>query len=353
MRRYYLDNIRWVTVVLVAIYHVFFIFSGIIPGMGIPFKEVQYQDAVLYILYPWFMILLFIVAGISSRLYLKKHTTKEFIISRTVKLLVPSTIGLLFYGWIQGYISISIADSYEAIRTGVPMPLRFFVITLSGTGILWFVQMLWLFSMLLAFIRRYEKGRLYALTGKMNLIAVILLGIPMWLSGLVLNMPVITVFRFGIYTFAFFMGYFVFAHDEIIVKISHWKYVFIIAAVILGAVYVWLHFGDNYADMPVMGSIPAMSYAWAVILAAFGMAKSWGDGTGPVRSFMSKRSWGLYIFHYLVMSATAFSLRMHTSLTEVPCYLITGAAMFIGSLILYEVISRIPVLRWCILGIRK
>ena len=36
MRKYYLDNIRWVTVVLVVIYHVLYMFNGegILGGVG-------------------------------------------------------------------------------------------------------------------------------------------------------------------------------------------------------------------------------------------------------------------------------------------------------------------------------
>ena len=70
MRKYYLDNIRWITVVLVVIYHVIYIYNGITVGVIGPFAKVQYQDGVQYILYPWFMMLLFIVAGICSRYYL-------------------------------------------------------------------------------------------------------------------------------------------------------------------------------------------------------------------------------------------------------------------------------------------
>ncbi len=353
MRRYYLDNIRWITVLLVALYHVFFIFNSVIPDIGMPFAERQYQDAVLYILHPWFMVLLFIVAGMSSRYYLEKHTVREFVRSRTRKLLVPSTIGLLVLGWIQGYVSIAISGAFETLSHIVPAPIMYFIMVLSGISVLWFIQMLWLFSMLLALGKRFEKGKLYDLTGKANVAVMILLVIPVWLSGLVLNMPVITVYRFGIYTFSYFLGYFVFAHDEVIDRISKWKYVFIPAAVILGIVYVVLHFGDNYAAMPVVGSISAVGFAWAAILAVFGSAKAWGDRTDFFTEFMRKRSWGIYIFHYLVMSATAYLLRIHTDLGALPCYLITGVAAFLGGLLLYEILSRVPILRWCTLGIKR
>ena len=103
MRRRYIDNIRWTTVVLVVFYHVIFLYSAIEPELGLgPFRPVQYQDAFPYIVYPWFMALLFVVSGISSRLYLESHTGKEYLGSRTRKLLVPSTLGLFVFQWIQG-----------------------------------------------------------------------------------------------------------------------------------------------------------------------------------------------------------------------------------------------------------
>mgnify|MGYP000767995903 CR=1 FL=1 len=77
MRKPYIDNIRSVTA-----------FHG--------------QDALQYLLYPWFMVILFILSGMCSRFYLEKHTEKEYIRARTRKLLVPSTIGVLVFGWGTG-----------------------------------------------------------------------------------------------------------------------------------------------------------------------------------------------------------------------------------------------------------
>ena len=67
MRKYYLDNIRWVTVVLVVIYHVLYMYNGegILGGLGkITALDVQYYDIFLYAVYPWFMLLLFLISGI-------------------------------------------------------------------------------------------------------------------------------------------------------------------------------------------------------------------------------------------------------------------------------------------------
>ena len=62
MRKSYIDNIRWVTVVLVVIYHVLYMYNsqGIVGTLGkITSLDVQYYDCYQYIVYPWFMSLLF------------------------------------------------------------------------------------------------------------------------------------------------------------------------------------------------------------------------------------------------------------------------------------------------------
>src|SRR5690554_231669 len=90
-RKHYLDNIRWGTVVLVLIYHVFYLYNTV----GVPFSiaedaGIRAFDLVSYLVYPWFMVLLFLIAGISARYALQKRTHREFLKDKVNKLLVPS-----------------------------------------------------------------------------------------------------------------------------------------------------------------------------------------------------------------------------------------------------------------------
>ena len=34
-------------------------------------------------------------------------------------------------------------------------------------------------------------------------------------------------------------------------------------------------------------------------------------------------------------------------------YILVGSSAFLGGYLLYEIISRIPLIRWCVLGIKK
>ena len=122
MRRKYLDNIRWMTVAVVLLYHVFYMYNAVgVPGVvgKITNMEVQYQDLFQYIVYPWIMPVLFIVSGISSRLYLEHHTAKEFVKSRTAKCLVPVTIGLFAFQFIQGFVNASLSDALKNTKEGM------------------------------------------------------------------------------------------------------------------------------------------------------------------------------------------------------------------------------------------
>ena len=136
MRKYYLDNIRWITVVIVVIYHVLYMYNaeGILGGLGkITNLTSQPYDIFMYFVYPWFMPVLFMVAGISSRLFLERHTDKEFVKSRTQKLLVPSTIGLFAFQFIQGYVSMSLGTAFSDLAAGgVPKPVIFLIMVASA-----------------------------------------------------------------------------------------------------------------------------------------------------------------------------------------------------------------------------
>ena len=112
MRKFYIDNIRYFTIITVVLFHVFYIYNGQdIPGVLGPFHKNQIQDIFQYIVYPWIMVILFIISGMSSRIYLKSY--KNFIRDKTVKLLVPSTIGLLVFGWAQGYYNMILSDAFS------------------------------------------------------------------------------------------------------------------------------------------------------------------------------------------------------------------------------------------------
>lgn len=354
MRKLYLDNIRWITVTIVVLYHVLYIFNGAQTfGVIGPFHEHQLQDAFLYMVYPWFMALLFVVSGMSAKYYLENHSDKDFLKDKTYKLLVPSTIGLVVFQWTTGYMNMLIGNAFANL-TAVPKPIVFVIMALSGIGPLWFIQLLWILSVILLLVRKIEKGRLVRLGAKAPVWLIILFVIIVYGSAQILNSPIVTVYRFGIYGFCFFVGYFCFSNDEVMDRISRLWIFFDIIAIGLGIAYTVLYFGENYAVEPVINNVLACTFCWFAILAILSTMKKYGDNANTFSKWMTKKSWGLYVFHYLPLSVAAYVLiNFAPNMPTLLIYVLVTISAFAGAFALYEIVSRIPVIRFCILGIKE
>ncbi len=359
MRKSYLDNIRWITIVLVVIYHVFYMYNaeGILGGLGkITDLSVQYYDVFQYFVYPWFMPVLFIASGISSRLYLEKHTDREFAGSRTRKLLVPSTIGLFAFQFIQGYVSMSLSGAFEDLAVaGVPKPVTFLIMAVSGSGVLWFIQLLWIYSMILLLVRKLEKGRLLRTGAKTPVWLILFFYFPVWGAAQILNTPVVSVYRIAFYFVFFLLGYYIFSNDGVMDRLKRYAVPMIIAGTVLCLIFSARYFGQgaNFADKPVnRGALFAACAYFGSLAMLSGMAR-FGDRSSRFTMWMSRKSFGLYVFHYLGISSVALWIAKPEILPAGVCYLLSLTAGFAFGFGLYEIISRIPFFRWAVLGIKK
>ena len=347
MRKHYLDNIRWIAGVLVVIYHVFYMYNaqGILGGLGpVTDLKTQFFDLFMYIVYPWLMPILFIVSGISSRYYLENHSDKDFVRNRTRKLLVPSTIGLFIFHFIQGYVSMRLTNGWQNIQN-LPFLIKYLIMVLSGTGVLWYMQMLWLFCIMLVLVRKIEKDRLWSIGSKVNLFMLFLFTAVIWLFAQIGNTPIIV-----LYSTMFFLGYFVFSHEEVIVQLKKMRFIFAASAAVLCVLFCVTYFGKNIADAPINRSFLFAAYCWFGSLAILGTSAGYLDFENRLTRWMNRHSFGLYVFHYLGISFVALFLGKQRLLPAGWIYLISLASGFASGYLLEAVISRIPFIRWAVLG---
>lgn len=123
-----------------------------------------------------------------------------------------------------------------------------------------------------------------------------------------------------------------------------------------GSNHLWYRYfsrGANYADKPVnRGPLYAACAYFGSLAVLSGMAR-FGDRSNSVSKWMSRKSFGLYVFHYLGISSVALFLAKPGLVPAPASYLLSLIAGFAFGYGLYEIISRIPFFRWAVLGIKK
>ena len=364
MRKHWIDNLRWVTVLLVLLYHVIYFYNnkGVFGGVGGFGDGPHYQDVLMYILYPWFMPLLFILAGVSAKYALDRHSGREWFKSRTLKLLVPSTIGLLVFHWMEGYFNTHVGGT--DVLASVPQPVKFCIWAVSGTGPLWFIQDLWLFSLILLLVRKLDaKGKFNAWCGKIaegkaGILWIVLLGVLFWLGEQTLiDSPrpetadgLYNLYKPLFYIIPFLMGYFVFSRDEVHETLGRFWMPLLACAAVSGIALTVTTFGENNTTPQYLGSPLNCLYGWLMCLAMMGWFKAKFDKTNAFAGYMTRSSFGIYIVHYLVIVSLGYMMKVYTQLPPVAMYLILTVAVFTLSPLLYETLRRIPLVRWCVLG---
>ncbi|MBR4778603.1 MAG: acyltransferase family protein, partial [Bacteroidaceae bacterium] len=155
------------------------------------------------------------------------------------------------------------------------------------------------------------------------------------------------------YLVPFLLGYFVFSHDAVQEKVRKAWIPLMACAVVAGVVLVVTTFGQDNTSPQYLASPLNCLYGWLMCLALMGWFHARFDRTSRFATYMTRSSYGLYIVHYLVVASLGYMMKTYTQLPPVAMYLILGVAVFTLSPIIYEILRRIPFVRWCVLGMKK
>ncbi len=353
-RKHFLDNIRWITMVIVIFYHIIYLFncSGVISNIGV--QGIPIFDTFLIFVYPWFMCLLFIVSGISSRYSLQKRSVKEFLKDRVKKLLIPSTIGIFVYCWIVGLVTNQYVNMFGDTTIATPGFIKYIVYCLTGIGPLWFAHVLFISCILLGLIKKFDKNdKIWNICGKVNLPILLILVLLVWGSSFILNVPVISVYRFGIYILMFLLGYFVFSHNEILEKTKSISLTLGIISLVIGIMYVIYYYGTNFTLDSCLQSLFTNIYLWITILAILGLGQKFLNFNNNFTTYMTKNNFNFYILHYPVVVGLGYLVVTYLHLPFMLNYLVILISTLVLLPLVIEVIKRIPVIRSLVLGVYK
>lgn len=334
-RIHYLDNLRWITVWLVVLFHVINVFDstgevGHYKALGIP-----QLDMVGYFVYPWFMALLFIISGICAKQALSKRTSKEFVKERTKRLFVPFVVYMLLFSVPTSAFSFTAVNGW-ADFAAVPKPVLFVIMFCIGMGHMWFLLELYCISLVFIPLKNLIT-KLKIHFERTGIVTLLLFMIPLYFSAQVLNL--LEVFRNLFYLLLFLLGYFVISEDTVQEKLERYKYPLLIAALALYFPQGLQSMGHGFA---VSAKTPlAVAYGYIMCLALIGIGKSFLNFENKFTKYMLKRSFWVYLFHYLPMLIIAYFTVEYLHLPVWACYPFVLALTVIASLLISDIIYRL------------
>lgn len=347
MRKNYIDNLRWLAVLLLFPYHTAMIYNDFGENFYIRGPSIPVVSAFVISTYTWFMPLLFVLAGISTSYALQKRSPKEFVRERYEKLLTPLASGILLMIPVQTYFAERFHNGY----TGgyFQQYILYFTKKTDLTGYtggftpahLWFLFYLFVISLIsLPIILWYKRsGRKF--NGSRMTIPVLL---PLFLFPLVMA-PVLDIGGKSIgEDFALFLlGYFVLSDDEVTDRLEKRRWPLLAAAVILDAAGMVWHF-TGFIAPGILGDCFERLVMWMCVLAFLGMGKRYFNFRTKATAYLASASFPIYVFHQTILVAVAYFVFQFSSIPAVQIALILPITVCLTFLI-YEVFRRIPVTR--------
>jgi len=353
MRKHYIDNLRFLSVFLLFPFHACMIYNAFGENFYIRGPQVRLFNDFIMITWPWFMPLLFVIAGISSAYALKKRTAKQFLAERFVKLFLPFIFGTLIYIPIQTYF----AERYHNQYTGgfFHQYVLFFTKPTDLTGYtggftpghLWFILFLLIISIIaLPIMKIYIKSS-HPIKGSKLSIPVL---IPFFLIPLLMT-PILDVEgkSLGQFLALFLLGFFILSEEDVIQRLEKHRWLLSAVSILLLISYLVMIYVD--LDYGILFDIYYYFIMWICILAILGMGKHFLNFSNRISTYLTKASFPIYFFHQTWLVATAFYVFKFTSIIALQFVLIVILSVCF-TFLNYELFRRIPLTRF-MFGIKK
>lgn len=221
MRKHYIDNLRWLILLILIPYHTAQAWNVWGEPNYIIFEGNWLISSIIVFFSPFFMPLLFVLAGISTKYALQKRSNKEYLIERVKRLLVPFLFGTITLMPIMSYIGDKFNCSYEGSfwEHYAVFFTRFTDLTgFDGgfsVGQFWFLLYLFVISFACIGVVKFFKTFISKSEKTIPFWLVFILGLPLPLLSEWLSVGGKSLIE---YTYLFMIGYFVFSNDEIINK---------------------------------------------------------------------------------------------------------------------------------------
>lgn len=343
IRKHYIDNLRNLTILLLFPVHTFMIWNNFGSRFYIWQGESKILSTLIVLVNPWFMPILFVLAGMSARYALQKRTTKEFIMQRIRKLLIPFVSGLILLVPFQTLYARKYFDNYEGSLWDNWKYFFAHLTDFSGydgaftPGHLWFILFLFLISMIALVVFRYVPYEKLAVSvEKIPAVGLLLLFVPVWLMYYLGN--------FGGYSIGknltlYLLGYYVLSNDLMIEKLERnirWLASLCVIGTIVsvGMYYKFSYYGDCWVNF----------IGWISILVLLVAGKNLLNKETGFTRYFNKASYPIYILHQSILVILAYYIVRMSDIMFVQVFGICVGS-FVLTVLAYHLVRRIPIVR--------
>ena len=369
MRKYYLDNLRLMVILFLFPYHTLLIYSGLGPYY-FNVTNNYLANAFLLLLAPWFMQLLFAIAGIATYYSLKRRTSHQYLKERVSKLLIPTVAGVFLvipFATYFGYLYSGFNGNFFSFYSYLMSNWMTFLGNGYLLGPLWFLLYLFIVSLLaLPLIMKYRNSNWKIPIEKITVPKLLLLVIPLALGTLFLNLyPNKSILQFFL---IFIFGYFLLSDDGVQERLENARWPLFISFLVLLIIYVAISAGSITAVPVTAGSVAATtapSYLdlflsqifpnlilWLGVLGIMGMGKHYLEFKNKNTLYLAGISFPIYIFHLAWINMFAYYLIQWIPGLMVVQIILIMALSFLFTIGTIGVLKRIKVTRF-LFGIKN
>lgn len=343
IRKHYIDNLRNLTILLLFPVHTFMIWNNFGSRFYIWQGESKILSTLIVLVNPWFMPMLFVLAGMSARYALQKRTTREFIMQRIRKLLIPFVSGLILLVPFQTLYARKYFDNYEGSLWDNWKYFFTHLTDFSGydgaftPGHLWFILFLFFISMIALVVFRYVPYEKLAVSvEKIPAVGLLLLFVPVWLMYYLGN--------FGGYSIGknlalYLLGYYVLSNDLMIEKLERnirWLASLCLVGTIVsvGMYYKFSYYGDCWVNF----------IGWISILVLLVAGKNLLNRETGFTRYFNKASYPIYILHQSILVILAYYIVQMSDIMFVQVFGICVGS-FVLTVLAYHLVRQLPIVR--------
>ena len=301
MRKYYIDNLRWLILLILIPYHAAQAWNTWGEPNYIFFEGNRAISSIIVFFSPYFMPLLFVLAGVSTKYALQKRTKKEYLIDRVKRLLVPLLFGTIGFMPVMTYLADKFHGSYHG--GFVEHYAVFFTKLTDWTGAdggfslgqFWFLLYLLIISIAGVGIVSVLKKIVPGSEKIVPFWAVLVLGLPLPIISGLLSVGGKSFVEYGYF---FLLGYYVFTDEKIVEKAE--KNCLLLFGIGLAAtisnVYLFLW---SDLELALANTVAKYVSEWIMVIALIGLSKRYFDFRNSVTVYMGRRSFSFYFWHFI------------------------------------------------------